>query len=168
MTQIDVTKDILVDLYENKTISARGIAEIYNTNHKNILRLLNKFSITRRKNVYSGKNHYNWKGGTRSHGKGYSMIYAPDHPRANKRTKVVMEHVLVMEQHIGRLLQHGEVVHHINEIKNDNRIENLVLLTDSEHKSLHAKNNSDTLRMLAKEQKQTKDAKTGRFIKSCR
>jgi hypothetical protein len=50
--------------------------------------------------------------------------------------KQVREHRYVMEQHIGRKLEPFEQVHHINGIETDNRIENLMVLTNSEHQKL--------------------------------
>lgn len=47
------------------------------------------------------------------------------------------EHDLIMVAFIGRMLAPGEVVHHKNEVKTDNRIENLEILTGSEHVRLH-------------------------------
>ena len=46
-------------------------------------------------------------------------------------------HRHVMEQHIGRLLFDEEHVHHRNHIRTDNRIENLQILSSSEHGKLH-------------------------------
>lgn len=48
------------------------------------------------------------------------------------------QHILVMERSIGRRLTLDEVVHHRNEVKTDNRIENLQLMTNGEHTALHS------------------------------
>jgi HNH endonuclease len=48
-----------------------------------------------------------------------------------------LKHRVVMRKHIGRELSSLEHVHHINENKTDNRIENLRIVSPSEHASIH-------------------------------
>lgn len=72
-----------------------------------------------------------WNGGT-SKSKGYVEIYSPNHPHKNKRN-YVLEHRLVIEKKLGRYLESFEIVHHLNGIKDDNREENLSLLTKNTH-----------------------------------
>jgi len=68
-----------------------------------------------------------WKGGRLKTKEGYIRIRLP-----NKR---VMEHRLVMEKHLGRKLKPfpAEIIHHKNGRKDDNRIENLQLVTFQTH-----------------------------------
>lgn len=55
------------------------------------------------------------------------------------QNRLYPEHRHIMEQHIGRLLEKGECIHHINGNRSDNRLENLVLLTRGAHNSIHKK-----------------------------
>lgn len=75
----------------------------------------------------AGEDNGHWKGGTTFHKAGYVMRRAPGHPQARERSPYVVEHILVMEEAIGRLLRPDESVHHLNGVKDDNRIENLEL-----------------------------------------
>ena len=57
----------------------------------------------------------------------YIRIYKPNHPYNVKG--YIREHRFIMEQYLGRYLNPAEVIHHINGIQDDNRIENLMLFS---------------------------------------
>lgn len=76
------------------------------------------------------------KGFTKSKS-GYVFVYVPTHANANKRG-YVREHIFIMTEHIGRPLEKGEVVHHIDEVKDNNNLSNLKLMSAHEHKQYHS------------------------------
>lgn len=85
----------------------------------------------RKKNseAHIGSKNHNWKGGRIINQKGYVLIYS-------KKGSYIREHRLVMEKHLGRKLTKEEVVHHIDNNKSNNIIENLHLFpNDIEHRN---------------------------------
>jgi hypothetical protein len=79
---------------------------------------------------------------------GYAIVYCPNHPSA-KSNGYVYEHRLIMENKIQRFLYKNEAVHHINGISDDNRAENLILMTATEHGKLHYAERPDELKQKA-------------------
>ena len=75
--------------------------------------------------------------GKRIDNKGYIRIYAPQHPRADKRG-MVYEHILVTEKKLNRSLLFGEVVHHIDRNRQNNNPENLITFPNNfKHLNYH-------------------------------
>lgn len=81
------------------------------------------------------KNNPRWKGGINKHSDGYILLKRPKHPNSNNHG-YIQEHRLIVEKIIGRYLHRWEVVHHINKIKDDNRIHNLMVFNnDGAHRA---------------------------------
>jgi HNH endonuclease len=66
---------------------------------------------------------------------GYVLVFVPEHPK--NFNGWYYEHRLVYEHDIKRVLETWETVHHINQIKTDNRLCNLFVCTESEHRKAH-------------------------------
>ncbi len=130
-------------------LTTKELAEKYNYSYKNILVILHNHNIeiveargfaTHSKESYAemskktGKDkNYRWKGGRFKNKFGYIVISNPLYEYGNGEKQRVLEHRYFMEQHLGRKLTLNEHVHHINGIKDDNRLENLVIKKSIEH-----------------------------------
>ena len=64
--------------------------------------------------------------------RGYVMLYEPEHPNKSYHGWQP-EHRLVVERALGRYLRSDEAVHHINGVKDDNRLENLEVMDATDH-----------------------------------
>jgi len=74
--------------------------------------------------VPTGKNHHSWKGGRNKNKSGYIVIVV--------RQKRYFEHRIVWEDAHGKIPA-GHIIHHLNGIRDDNRLENLCLLPRERH-----------------------------------
>lgn len=117
-----------------------------------------------------GQRNPNFNGGKYVDDKGYIRVLNPEHPFSN--AGYVYEHRLVAEKYLGRYLQPWETIHHINEIKTDNRWDNFYLTTAPEHSSIHregkkqSKQRRDNMRNIAKNRYKNSKKINGKFVKS--
>ncbi len=82
-------------------------------------------TIINKKTSNSSKKIYKKKYKITSHG--YITI--------NKNNKWCLEHRFIWEKHFGKLKK-GMIIHHLNGIKTDNRIENLMAMKKNEHSGI--------------------------------
>jgi len=69
---------------------------------------------------------------------GYYFVRSEGHSRADK-DGFVKRAILVLEAKLGRSLLDSEHTHHLNNVRSDDRPENLNALTNSQHATLHMK-----------------------------
>lgn len=131
--------DAVKTLYEAGH-TQKEIGEILGVSQKVVFKYMKrngiKSRIAAKRDQFGEKNSF-WNGGKTVDEFGYVMVRQPEHPRASKCGSYVPEHILVAEKKLGRYLTDDEVVHHINGEKGDNRSENLIVMTRSEHTKLH-------------------------------
>lgn len=77
----------------------------------------------------------------------YNYCLVPEHPHCTKNG-YVLEHRIVVENQIGRILGANEVVHHIDGDKKNNRFDNLSIMNNIEHAELHGSTKSQRLVLL--------------------
>ena len=66
----------------------------------------------------------------------YEYIYLPEHPKSHK-DGCIYKHRYMMELLLGRVLDDDEIVHHKDEDRKNNNINNLEIKTNSKHISDH-------------------------------
>ncbi len=98
------------------------------------------------KGLRRGGKASNWKGGRKLSSQGYMEIWLspsdPFYPMTGIKD-YVKEHRLVMAKHLGRCLSRQEIVHHKNGLREDNRLENLELLSGDEHSPIPKRGYAD-------------------------
>lgn len=83
-----------------------------------------------RNKQWRGSGHPRWRGGE-------AYIANGGYKCFRIKGRSVGEHVIIAQRALGRALKRGEVVHHINGIKTDNRNTNLLICSNSYHRQLH-------------------------------
>lgn len=107
-----------------ETMTSRQIADVLGITREHV-------NTIAREHGFKCQNHFH-KGYATTHN-GYRM----ERRNGNRASGYKLIHRAVMEAHIGRPLGNDEIVHHKNHDKTDNRIENLEIMSRSEHARLH-------------------------------
>lgn len=120
-------------LIEEEGLQQWKVAEQLGVSEDFVLKACKRLGLrTQRTGPRSGEGHPNWKGGRVKVGR-YWYRYCPEHPNATQNG-YMLEHRLVVEGVLGRLLQRNEVVHHIDGNAEHNDPENLqVFGSNGEH-----------------------------------
>lgn len=140
--KIHLPKDRLRQLYKAENKTQAEIGKYFGCSESIVYQRLKEYGITRRthkenmeivkkRKLSAGNKHWNWSGGRAKNKDGYIVVLLRDHRLANSNGRV-MEHRLIWEMHHGELPD-GWLVHHLNGIRDDNRIENLEAMPRKSH-----------------------------------
>ncbi len=141
-----LSKEEVARLYYEERLPLPEVADIAGTSRQRLARWMEFWGLRRRtglqgRSIYTERRRAarpaGWIGNTWKHDATKTeFTYAPDHPRA--RSKSVMPvHVLVAEHRIGRYLEDGEIVHHLDRDRYNNSPDNLCVMLNREHLILH-------------------------------
>lgn len=156
MNNSQIDRDLIKTLFVEKEMSTRMIEKETGFSRYNIRMVLDDYGISRTKkeataisekhkrqyHKYNPSMHTDeaiaknllkrWPNGFKEYyiKNGYKLLTRG--VNANKG-----EHDIIIENQINRKLNKGEIVHHKNGNRSDNRLENLVLMSRSEHIMLH-------------------------------
>lgn len=135
--RIDLDPEIVRELYVNQGMTIAEICKELGRSERPIRRAMKEAGIACRRSGPREHKKKKVKYNKTSEPEGYVLVYAPSHPKANAKGRV-REHILVMEQKLGRLLKDSEVVHHIDEDKTNNNPDNLAVFSShGEHTRFH-------------------------------
>lgn len=147
--EVSISKIVFIDLYVNQKKSGLEIARFFGIGRTTVGRYIERYGLEPRnisevrKNKHwspsdeqrrklselgkrqVGSNNPTWKGGKSKNKEGYIVVRVDN--------KYVKEHRLVMESHLGRLLKSDEHIHHIDGNRENNNLNNLRVVSNSEH-----------------------------------
>ncbi len=143
-----------------KELRAKERAATYDTHHKDPCPQCSNLMVRRSKlcktcdnksraTLFLGANNPNWREGrTMAHGYVLRRITAQKHATGTNAYR--LEHRMVWEEAHGPLPK-GHIIHHLNGIKSDNRLENLAAMSRADHHIKHSEPYEERIRQLEAE-----------------
>lgn len=143
----------LQELYWGQKLTLGEVASKLKTSRNTVTKYMRLFNIPIRTMAkvtqlaydrgtldHKGSKASKWRGGRSIDKRGYVTLFVeasdPLRIMCHKGGNHMAEHRLVMARHLGRPLMSYELVHHINGIKGDNHIENLLIYSASDHQQV--------------------------------
>lgn len=146
MAPFPVSRAEVVKLYHEQLLSLEEIGKKVGCSRQRLARWMNYWEIPRRECIEASRLQRkkegaergpNWRGGQWCHKATETWFtWVPEHPR-KRPNGGVCTYVLAAEDRLGRYLNKGEHVHHLDANRSNNVGDNLCVMTGSQHAVLH-------------------------------